>query len=115
MYKRQVIKHRYFDGLSQSKYFHATWADYTRIDGNRVLVDTDEIDGYDLPQSTLRVHLTTGTQTVNIYHTNGKNLSVRTVLAQGYRCPQCVKSDLKQSRRVLHSRGHRFGTLSPRR
>ena len=84
---RTVIKHRYFDGLSQSKYFHLTWADYARIDGKRVQVDTDEIDGYELPQSTLQVHLTAGTEkqqsrdkliTVHIYHTNGKKPSVGT-------------------------------------
>ena len=105
---RTVIKHRYFDGLSQSKYFHSTWADYTRIDGKRVLVDTGEIDGYELSQSALHVHLTTGTPkqqihdkliTVHIYHTNGKKPSVRIVLVQGYRCPQWVKSEFETVKR----------------
>ena len=44
-----VIKRsRYFDGLNESKYFHSTWADYARINGKRVLVDTYKVTDYDL-------------------------------------------------------------------
>ena len=58
---RTVIKRRYFDGINESKYFHSTWADYAaRIDGKRVLVDIYKVNDYDLFQSTLQVHLTTG-------------------------------------------------------
>ena len=57
---RTVIKRRYFDGINESKYFHSTWADYARIGGKRVLVDTYKVNDYDLFQSTLQVHLTTG-------------------------------------------------------
>ena len=99
---RTVIKRRYFDGLNESKYFHSTWADYARIDGKRVLVDTYTVNDYDLFQSTLQVHLNTGPEdqkrqdkliTVHIYHTNGKRPNVRTVLVQGFRCPQWVESE----------------------
>ena len=78
---RTVIEHRYFDGLRQSKKFLSTWADYTITDGKRVLVDTDETDGYELSQSTLQVRLTTGTEkqqshhkliTEHMYHINGR-------------------------------------------
>ena len=107
---RTVIKRRYFDGLNESKYFHSTWADYARINGKRVLIDASKVNDYDLFQSTLRVYLTTGPEdqkrqdkllTVHIYHTNGKK-SVRTVLVQGFRCPQWVESEFEAIKRCVH-------------
>ena len=107
---RTVIKRRYFDGLNESKYFHSTWADYARINGKRVLVDASKVNDYDLFQSTLQVYLTTGPEdqkrpdkllTVHIYHTNGKK-SVRTVLVQGFRCPQWVESEFEAIKRCVH-------------
>ena len=107
---RTVIKRRYFDGLNESKYFHSTWADYARINGKRVLIDASKVNDYDLFQSTLQVYLTTGPDdkkrqdkllTVHIYHTNGKK-SVRTVLVQGFRCPQWVESEFEAIKRCVH-------------
>ena len=107
---RTVIKRRYFDGLNESKYFHSTWADYARINGKRVLIDASKVNDYDLFQSTLQVYLTTGPEdqkrqdkllTVHIYHTNGKK-SVRTVLVQGFRCPQWVESEFEAIKRCVH-------------
>ena len=109
---RTVIKRRYLDGLNESKYFHSTWADYARINGKRVLVDASKVIDYDdLFQSTLQVYLTTGPEdqktrqdkllTVHIYHTNGKK-SVRTVLVQGFRCPQWVQSEFEAIKRCVH-------------
>ena len=74
-------------------------------------VYTDEIDGYEIFQSSLQVHLTTGPEkqqshdkliTVHICHTNGKKPSVRIVLVQGYRCPQWVKFEFKTIKRLVH-------------
>ena len=104
---RTVIKHRYFDGFRQSTNFHSTWANHTKIDGKRILVDTDGTDGYELSQSTLQVPLTAGTEkqqshdkliTVHIYHTNEKKPSVRTVLVH----PQWVKSEFRTVKRLVH-------------
>ena len=107
---RTVIKRRYFDGLNESKYFHSAWADYARINGKRVLVDASKVNDYDLFQSTLQVYLTTGPEdqkrqdkllTVHSYHTNVKK-SVRTVLVQGFRCPQWVESEFEAIKRCVH-------------
>ena len=77
----------------------------------RVLVDTYKVNDYDLFQCTLQVHLTTGPEdqkrqdrlkTVHIYHTSGKKPSVRTVLVQGFRCPQWVESDFEAIKRCVH-------------
>ena len=40
--------------------------------------------------------------TVHIYHTNGKKPSVRTVLVQGFRCPQWVESEFEAIKRCVH-------------
>ena len=75
------------------------------------LTDTDKVNDYELFQSALQVHLTTGPEdqqrqdeliTVHIYHTNGKKPSVRTVLAQGFRCPQWVESEFEAIKRCVH-------------
>ena len=57
------------------------------------------------------MHLNTGPEdqkrqdkliTVHIYHTNGKRPNVRTVLVQGFRCPQWVESEFEAIKRRVH-------------
>ena len=102
-----VIKCGFFDSLNKSKYFHSMWAEGARKDGKRVPVDTDKVDDYELFQSTLQVHLTTGPEdqqrqdkqiTVHIYHTKGKMSSVRTVLMQDFHRPQWVESQFEATK-----------------
>ena len=79
----------------------------TRKKAKRVLVDVDEIDGYEVSQSTLQVYLTRGPQDqqsrdkliiVHVYHTYDKKPSVRTVLVQGSCCPQWARSQTMKLR-----------------
>ena len=63
-------------------------------------VYTDEIDGYEIFQSSLQVHLTTGPEkqqshdklsTVHIYHTNGKKAQCQNCVCAGVSLPTMGK------------------------